>query len=370
MKFHARGQLNESPHLRRSSLLTLVAVLSLGVVACGLTRPTAGEIVGLTRLPTLTRTPLPELTPTPVSKPVAVVIAAEAGAAAPEAASTGSSATLTTQTPAPADASGASAVAGSIEASEVNPAQTSAIDSAAGFTEDTPTPAPTATTTATAIPIRTPTATATATPIPADTPTATPTATPLPDGWHFNGLRLDPDQYENSLLLYGNVINNTGAAQEILSITATFYDAQGQLIAAADDTYASWPSFVIPQGEKIPFELVVDDLDNAANFDLSIEAEPSSDIVRHDFQFSDINQWTADDRYCVAGQLQNPGGQVDDYLIIAAVLYNSRDKVVNYGNQQQFGRIGLETGETAPFDICVEPVKQDIAHYELLAWGE
>ncbi len=199
---------------------------------------------------------------------------------------------------------------------------------------------------------------------------ATATQTPLPEDWAFSGVRLYPDEYDDGLLLYGQVTNNTGAAQELFEITGTFFDAQGQVIAEPDSSYAYWPGYVLPAGGRMPFELVVDGIDSAAKFDLQVEAEPSGETARQDFTFSDINQWTEDDVYCLEGNLRNPGSELEEYLIIAAVLYNSQDEVVNFGDYEEFGRAGLVGDETSTFEICVSPPNQGVARYELLAWGQ
>jgi hypothetical protein len=192
----------------------------------------------------------------------------------------------------------------------------------------------------------------------------------LPEGWVFSGVRLSPDQEQGGLVLYGQVINNTGVAQEIFSITGTFGEGPGQISATADDVYAYWPAYVVPAGGSMPFELMVEGLDHAAEFDLSVEAEPSSEAVQHDFEFLEPKQWAEDDLYCLEGRVKSRAGEVQDYLIVAAVLYDAQGNVVNYGDYQEFGRIGLGGDETASFDMCLGPPLAGVARYELQAWGK
>ena len=92
--------------------------------------------------------------------------------------------------------------------------------------------------------------------------------------------------------------------------------------------------------------------------------------MQHDFEFADLNQWTEDDVYCLEGKARNLGAGVEDYLIIAAVLYDAQDNVVNFGDYQEFGRIGLAGDTSSDFEICVDPPYQNVVRYELQAWGQ
>jgi hypothetical protein len=218
-------------------------------------------------------------------------------------------------------------------------------------------------------PTSTPTAAATAPPTPTSTSSPAPTETSLPEGWIFSGVRLYPDQYEDGLLLYGNALNHTNTAQELISITGTFYNGQDQVTAGAEQTYAFWPGYVVPPGGSMPFEMTVDGIREAAKFDLAAEAEPSSNIPRQDFNVFALNQWQADDLYCLEGQLQNPGAKLEDYLLIAAILYDSQDQVVNFGNYEEFAHDDLVGDESSTFEICVDPPNQDVTRYEVVTWG-
>jgi uncharacterized protein YgiM (DUF1202 family) len=185
-------------------------------------------------------------------------------------------------------------------------------------------------------------------------------------GWAFAGVRVYTDQDQGGLLLHGKAVNNTGAAQELLSINGIFYDGQGQVIADHDDSYAYWPGYVVPPGGSVPFELLVDGIGEPANFDLSVEAQPSDQTPRQDFNVSNVNQQTEDDVYCLAGELRNPGSDLEDYLIIAAVLYDAQDNVLNFGDYEEFGSI---EDSASNFEICIDRPNQDIARYEVVAWG-
>jgi len=182
-------------------------------------------------------------------------------------------------------------------------------------------------------------------------------------------VRVYPDQYQDGLLLYGNLINNTGSTQELGSITGTFYDGQGQVIADEDKTYSYWPAYTVPPGGDVPFELAVDEIDSAADFKLKAEAQPSDDTPRQDFEFSDVEQKNKEAAYCVQGKVQNSGGALEDYLVIAVVLYDDQNNVINFGDYSEFGTGTGEDDENVKFEICVDPLNQAVARYELRAWG-
>jgi hypothetical protein len=166
------------------------------------------------------------------------------------------------------------------------------------------------------------------------------------------------------------VVNNTGALQELLSVTGTFYDAQGQVIADEEDTYSYSPSYFIPTGGTVPFELMVEGIQSAADYELKVEAETGGEMPNQDFEFIDLNQWAEDDYYCIEGKVRNAGDELRDYLFIAATVYDSQNNLVNFGDYQEFGDIGLGGDDTAPFQICIGPPNHDTARYDMQAWGQ
>ncbi len=208
-------------------------------------------------------------------------------------------------------------------------------------------------------------------PLPTGNPTAASTATPISNssGWAFAGVRLYPDQNEDGLLMYGDMINNTGTTQGLAYVTGTFYDAQGQVIAGEDRTFDYWPVEAVPPTGQVPFELTVDGIQNAAKFDLSVKAEPISDTPRQDFEFLDVNQRDEDGAYCLEGKLRNPGDELQDYLVIVAVLYDNQDTMINFSDYTEFGPTEVRGDQTLDFEICADTLNQPVARYELRAWG-
>jgi hypothetical protein len=180
-------------------------------------------------------------------------------------------------------------------------------------------------------------------------------------------VRISGDEYEEGLVVYGDLTNDTGSPQTLLLVTGTFYDAQGQVIANPDNVYDYWPvADAVPAGGRIPFGLVVDGIREAANFTLSVQAEPTAASPRQDLQISNLNQLSEEDLYCLQGALQGPAETLQSYVVIVAVLYDAQNNIINFGDYYE---PYLESGQSLDFEICVGPPNQGVARYELRAWG-
>lgn len=305
-----------------------IIMLMLSMLACTFIQAASGSTTTYmalrTALPTLTRTPLPTLTPTVVQAGLATNTDPQAVAQAPAAAG---------------NAPGIAA-AGSV------PAATPEIANNAAPAANAAAPTPTATSR------------------PVD-----PGASFSPADWSFASLRLGPNPAEGGLLLLGEMINNSDTAQELQFVNGLFYNDQGQLIADEESIYDYWPVDVVGPGSRVPFGISVENLQSAANFNLSIEAKPSNESPREDFEFSDVNQWNDGEAYCLGGTLRNLGGALQDYLVVTAILYNQQDNMINFNYEYQDNFNQIMGDQFLEFEICVDPPNQDPARYELRAWG-
>jgi len=201
--------------------------------------------------------------------------------------------------------------------------------------------------------------------------TDNPVTTDLPmsdSGWDFANIRFDPDQYEDSLVLYGNMLNNTGASQELFYVTGMFYNDQHQLIANEESTYDYWPFEIVPPGGQVPFELTVFDIRSMADFNLSVETQPSDITPSPDFEFLDVQSSDEEYDYCLEGKLRNKGQDLEGMLTVVAVLYDAQDQVINFGDDP-FEVDTFNNGDEEEFFVCVDPLDQSVTRYELLAWG-
>ncbi len=212
-------------------------------------------------------------------------------------------------------------------------------------------------------------------PTPSGSSSTVPTPTPIrsgssTSGWSFVGVRTFYDPDWESLFVYGEAVNNTGSSQELFYITGTFYDDQGQVVADEYDADDYWPIEILPNGSQVPFEIALWDIESVADFDLKVISEPSSDTPRKDFQFSDINAEGDERDYCVVGVLRNSGGQLGDYLVVVAVLYDDQDKVINFDSSHDYAPEDVVGDQTLDFEVCVDPLGQEVDYYELRAWGQ
>lgn len=199
-----------------------------------------------------------------------------------------------------------------------------------------------------------------------------PTATPAkgPDGWAFVNIATYPDEFEDGVILYGDVVNETGSAQEVSYITGTFYDDQGQAIADANSAIDYWPIDVVPAGARLPFEISLPGIESTARFDLTLEAKPHPQPAQQNFEVLNLNQQETDLGYCFSGQVRNQGDAVQEYLVIMAVLYDSQDQMINFGEYYAADPATVTGDQTADFDFCIEPVSRRAARHELRVWGE
>ena len=359
-------------------LKVILVPLLLIVLACGsnLSSTSQQKIVFLTRLPTFTRTPLPQLgvalsaTPSPPdSLPDSQMTTSETDFMPPTTVITTDNpdAVVTAAEATPNNSPDNNAAFAPETGVTESPVSVSASTSATDMPLPLDTPPPTATTTQTPLPADTPTTTATFTPIPTDTPTPVPTATPLPEGWVFSGTNIS-GQHGDDQILYGDVINNTGVSQDLYFISGTFYDPAGQVIPNIY-TVDYWPVETIPQGGRIPFELTILDTNSQiANFDLSVDAAPSEQTPAQTFEFLNVQTNLSDD-YCVSGQLRNPGPEMEIYLAIVVVLFDSDGNVINFNDHYNHSPNSLVGDQTLDFGVCVDPRGQTVGDYDLRAWG-
>ena len=189
-------------------------------------------------------------------------------------------------------------------------------------------------------------------------------------GWSFVNMQMVSDAGSDSVIFYGDMVNNTGASQQIAYITGSFQDNQGVSVAGTDYTYDYWPIEIVPPGSQVPFELSVYDISNIANYSLSVTSQPSGETPRQDLQF--LNPSTFDDEgyYCVNGQVRNAGGSLGGYLVVVAVLFNAQNQVINFDSYEEPYPEEVGGDQTADFEICIDAYDQSVARYELRAWGQ
>ncbi len=317
---------------QRTSLIAGILLITAVILACGTdAQSEVGRVIILTRLPTLT----PTVGAVMDSAPEAESALPEVAQAAPPA-PTPQGAPATAPTDVPPPPAQQAAAASPLEPSSPNQETTDPPAPTAIVAEIEPTPEPVQ-----------------------HTP-----------GWSFAGVQIVPNPYEDGLLLYGDMINGTGTAQELSLVTGTFYDSQGQVVAGQDNTVDYWPIDIVPTEGRVPFELTVLDAQNVANYKLIVQAQPSDRAPQQQFEFLNVAPWSEEGIYCLQGTLKNPGDPVHDYAVIVAVVYDSQDNIISFGEHYEPEPENGLSGTPLEFEVCAELVSPDIARYELRAWGE
>lgn len=188
--------------------------------------------------------------------------------------------------------------------------------------------------------------------------------------WRFINLTFSVDPFDSRhSLIYGEVVNVSGVAQEISDFTGTFYDAQGQVVAGADRLRPYWPLAVLPPGGQMPFELQVLEATGLARAELGVIATPRDEAPRTDFLFENVNQSVNNDFYCLRGQLRNPGSRLTEYLVIVGLLYDAQNNLVKFADQSDGPPIFAVGDRLKSFEICLAPPYPGVVRHELKAWG-
>lgn len=221
----------------------------------------------------------------------------------------------------------------------------------------------------TIVAINRPTPGVTRQPLPTYSPTPTPVKESPTTGWVFANVRTFTNEDDDWVVLYGNMVNNTGSAQEITYINGVFFDSSGQVIADYDDPLDYWPVEVVAPGDWLPFELTVYDVTSVARFDLEVFSRPNGQTPRYNFELSDLKPSNDDGEYCVSGKLRNPGGQLNEYLVVGLVLYNGQNNVVSFGTDEASSPEEVTGANALEFEACVDTLDQNVGRYEVRAWG-
>jgi hypothetical protein len=190
--------------------------------------------------------------------------------------------------------------------------------------------------------------------------------------WRLVGLQAAYDGARAHYRVVGEIENTSTTTQQLAAINGQFFDSTGRLIAGDAQVSDFWPQAIVPAGARAPFELLVSGITGAATYTLSIDSVESASVVRSDFTITVSSALIENGRYCVAGQLQNPGSALKDKLVLVAVLYsdaavvNFRDMTVTQPDQLQ----RLVGNQSLTFRICVPPPIDSVVRYDVRALGQ
>jgi hypothetical protein len=107
-----------------------------------------------------------------------------------------------------------------------------------------------------------------------------------------------------------------------------------------------------------------------ASFELKIMAQASGQKPRQDFEFADLEASGDARDYCVAGRLQNQGRGLEKLLVIVAVLYDAAGNVINFDSYREPSPQAVLGEGALDFEVCVDPLGQEVADYDVRAWGQ
>lgn len=185
----------------------------------------------------------------------------------------------------------------------------------------------------------------------------------------FANVRTHSDPTGAGLLLYGDVINQSDTAQELNRVTGQFVDPQGQIIANPENISAYWPVELVPAKGRVPFELFAEGIQSVAKFDIKFEAQPSSRIPRQDFVLTQEYQDKDELGLCVGGILENRGAELEDFLVVVAVLYDAQNQMISFGDSSIEPSLATP-GQANEFEVCADSFNQEVSRFELVSWGK
>lgn len=240
----------------------------------------------------------------------------------------------------------------------------------APVTTPTPTTAPTSTPTTEETP--TPTATSEVTSIPtlAPTPTPLPTPTPTPVTTKEPEI-LSHTSYVDDLGYFnvvGEVKNTLSSNVNYVKITATFYDAQKNVIGT-DFTYTELD--LLTPNQKSPFELSsYPDTIDPSSYKLKVSYsetgnEPVSglQILSHTAKIDDLGY------HEIVGEVENAGARESTYVKVVCTYYNAKGEVIGTDFTYTDPDV-IDAGDSAPFELSSYPRELRPAKYELQVTGD
>jgi hypothetical protein len=197
-------------------------------------------------------------------------------------------------------------------------------------------------------------------------PPASPVQAPDPttNDWAFSSINLIAG--EDSLKLVGELINGTGSAQKLNTVTASIFDGQGQEIADPSDIEGDWPVDAIPAGGKMPFRLTINDIQSAADYELTVDSEVLTAAPGQVLELSNVTQRAEGELFCLAGQLQDFGDGSPVDLVVVSILYDNAGNVIDFGDQF-FNQI---TPAAESFKVCANAGGQQVARHSMWAWKQ
>jgi hypothetical protein len=73
--------------------------------------------------------------------------------------------------------------------------------------------------------------------------------------------------------------------------------------------------------------------------------------------------------YCIEGNIKNSGSPLEEQLIVVATTYDNQGQVVSFGEHAEGSPNKISADQVSSFEICIDPVGQQISNHQLKAMG-
>jgi hypothetical protein len=196
----------------------------------------------------------------------------------------------------------------------------------------------------------------------------TPAPTPLPPDTVILGL-LSANDYgddvEDSLAIVGEVRNDSHLDVGETSVTATFYDTEGQVIGEA-----SGPTMLptLAPGARSPFMINLPRPAGLANYSLRATGRPVN-LTGGDRELTVVTTRRFEDTagfYHVAGVIENPSQQRIEQARVIVTLYDRGGRVINVGFAYPQPP-SLSPNDRADFDVTFTYYPKVFSHLAIAA---
>jgi len=166
-------------------------------------------------------------------------------------------------------------------------------------------------------------------------------------------------------VVVGEVRNNLETNIESANVTATFYDAENNVIGTR---YNYLVLKILEPEQKAPFEIYLllnSPTDVPTRYELTLSYVRSNEETVAGLEITNrTSSVDADGYYRVSGEVHNRGERKAYFLKIFCTYYNSDDNVTAISHVYSSSQ--LDVGEKAAFEISSKPHKISPVTYELL----
>ena len=167
----------------------------------------------------------------------------------------------------------------------------------------------------------------------------------------------------NTLALVGELRNDTGGNVTFVTVTGTFYQANG-LVWRAGQSYTMLGK--LAAGQRSPFKLTAYGPQQIASEALIMRAITSSTPPRGDLTVVSSNVTVQGTVLLITGQVRNDGGTTASNVQVVASLYDAGNQIINAGVSDTST---LAAGASGPFSITIPANWQGYTTMDLQVQG-